>query len=45
MEQLPLYTRVAWGEVPEFLDLVENGVRFRVAAASGRRPAGSTTIA
>lgn len=37
MEQLPLYTRVAWGEVPEFLELSENGVRFRASATGGQK--------
>ncbi len=37
MEQLPLYTRVAWGEVPELLELCENGARFIVAAGSGQK--------
>jgi len=37
MEQLPLYTRPAWGAVPEFIELRENGVRFRVAAGSGQK--------
>jgi 23S rRNA (cytosine1962-C5)-methyltransferase len=37
MEQLPLYTRVAWGEVPEFLELRENGARFRVSPHGGQK--------
>jgi 23S rRNA (cytosine1962-C5)-methyltransferase len=37
MEQLPLYTRVAWGEVPEFIELRENGVRFQVCPQGGQK--------
>jgi 23S rRNA (cytosine1962-C5)-methyltransferase len=37
LEQLPAYTRVAAGEVPEFLALEENGARFRVSAREGQK--------
>jgi len=37
LEQLPSYTRVAWGEVPPRLELEENGVRFRVDAHEGQK--------
>ena len=37
MEQLPLYTRVAFGEVPEYLELRENGASFRVSATGGQK--------
>jgi 23S rRNA (cytosine1962-C5)-methyltransferase len=37
LEQLPLYTRVAHGEVPERLELEEHGVRFRVDARTGQK--------
>lgn len=37
MEQLPLYTRIAWGEVPDVFELRENGARFSVAAAGGQK--------
>ncbi|MCB1743046.1 MAG: class I SAM-dependent rRNA methyltransferase, partial [Gammaproteobacteria bacterium] len=37
MEQLPLYTRIAWGAVPDVVELCENGARFSVAAAGGQK--------
>lgn len=37
MEQLPLYTRIAWGTVPDVVELCENGARFSVAAAAGQK--------
>lgn len=37
LEQLPLYTRVAWGEVPDQIELRENGVAFRVTPRSGQK--------
>ena len=37
MEQLPLYSRVAFGEVPEYLELRENGASFRVSATGGQK--------
>jgi 23S rRNA (cytosine1962-C5)-methyltransferase len=37
MEQLPLYTRVAYGAVPGVLELRENGVRFRVDPHGGQK--------
>lgn len=37
LEQLPVYTRVAHGEIPEFLELEEHGARFRVSAQEGQK--------
>lgn len=37
LEQLPLYTRVAWGEVAEQIELRENGAVFRVTPHSGQK--------
>ena len=37
MEQLPLYTHIAWGAVPDVVELCENGARFSVAAAGGQK--------
>jgi 23S rRNA (cytosine1962-C5)-methyltransferase len=36
-EQLPEYVEVAYGEVPERVELVENGVRFQVALLTGQK--------
>ncbi len=37
MEQLPMYARVAHGEVPELIELRENGVRFCISPHSGQK--------
>ena len=37
MEQLPMYARVVHGEVPELIELGENGVRFWVSPHGGQK--------
>lgn len=37
LEELPLYTRAAKGEVPESVSLVENGVAFEAPLAEGQK--------
>lgn len=37
LEQLPAYTQVAAGDVPEFLAVEENGAQFRVSAREGQK--------
>jgi 23S rRNA (cytosine1962-C5)-methyltransferase len=37
MEQLPMYARVIHGEVPELIELRENGVRFCVSPRGGQK--------
>ncbi len=37
LEQLPVYTQVAQGEIPAFLCVEENGTRFEVSAQEGQK--------
>ncbi len=40
LEELPLYTRVATGSVPDEVELVENGTRFLAPVAGGQKTGG-----
>ncbi|MFT5519674.1 MAG: 23S rRNA (cytosine1962-C5)-methyltransferase [Enterobacterales bacterium] len=37
LEGLPEYTEVAYGEVPEFVELIENGTRFMAPVRGGQK--------